>query len=114
MTDGHYTPDWKPERCKFVMSVDPVTRFLNIQLDPGNPNAFRVEPFYSQLRTWAAQMIPEERFVMVFNNKHATIVLPDKEVSLGQLGDGDRLMPHRQITPRGITYAFDVMRPKAD
>lgn len=110
MTDGHFPPEWKPERCKFVMSVDPVTRFLNIQVDPGSPNAWRAQPFHSELLAWAAKMLPEERFVLIFHNKAATILLPDKEVSLGVLGEGDRMIPYRQVTPRGVTYAFDVLR----
>jgi hypothetical protein len=113
MTDAHFTPEWKPDRCKFVMSVDPVTRFLNIQVDPGSPNAWRTEPYHRQLVTWARQMVAEERFVIVFLNKAATIVLPDKEVSLGVLGETDRLIPYRQVTPNGVTYAFDVVRDGA-
>ncbi len=113
MTDGAMPPEWKPDRCKFVLTVDGVTRFLNVQVDPGSPNAWRAEPFQTQLRQWAAMLMQEQRFVVVFLNKSATIVLPDKDVALGVLGDGDRVVPYRQLTPRGPTYSFDVIRARA-
>lgn len=110
MTDSHFTPEWKPERCKFVMSRDPITRFLNVQVDPGSPNAWRAQPFHRQLTLWAGQMMPEERFVVIFINKTATILLPDREIPLGVLGEGDRLVPYRQTTPNGVSYSFEVLR----
>jgi hypothetical protein len=110
MTDGTMPPEWKPERCKFVLSVDANTQFLNVQVDPGSPNAWRAEPYLGQLRRWAAQLMPAERFVMIYVNKSATVLLPDREQTLGVLADGDRLMPYRQVTPRGTTYSFEVVR----
>jgi hypothetical protein len=110
MTDGTMPPEWKPERCKFVLSVDPGTRFLNVQVDPGAPGAWRAEPYASKLREIAGQMMHEQRFVMIFVNKASTVLLPDKEVPLGVVGDGDRLVPYRQVTPNGVTYSFNVIR----
>jgi hypothetical protein len=110
MTDGAMPDAWKPERSRFVLSVDARTRFLNVQVDPGAPNAWRGEPFIRQFRAWAQAMLAEERFVMVYVNRAATVILPDREVSLGVLHDGDRLLPYRQVTPAGVTYSFEVAR----
>ncbi len=113
MTDATMPPEWKPERSKFVLTVDPVSRFLNVQVDPGAPGAWRAHPYYAKLRELAAQLLPEQRFVMVFVNKTATVLLPDKEVALGVIGDSDRLIPYRQVTPNGVTYSFEVARGAA-
>jgi hypothetical protein len=110
MTDGTMPTEWKPERSKLVLSIEPATRFINVQVDPGSPSAWRTEPFYSQLKSLAAQIMPEQRFVMIFINKSATVLLPDKDVPLGVIGDGDELIPYRQVLPGGVSYAFDVRR----
>jgi hypothetical protein len=113
MTDPSMPPEWKPERSKFVLTVDPVSRFLNVQVDPGAPGAWRTQPYYGRLRDLSAQMMLENRFVLVFVNKSATVLLPDKEVTLGVIGDNDRLIPYRQVTPAGVTFTFDVVRGSA-
>jgi hypothetical protein len=110
MTDNRLPPEWKPERSRFVMSIDPGTRFLNVQVDPGSPNAWRAEPYLAQLRQMAARLMPEQRFVVILVNKSATILLPDREQSLGLLAPNDRVVPYRQMTPRGETYTFEVVR----
>lgn len=113
MTDAAMPPEWKPERSKLVLSIDPRTTFLNVQVDPGSPNAWRAEPFNAQLRQWAKKLASEERFVMIYVNRSATVLLPDREVVLGVLADGDRLMPYRQLTPQGVSYTFEVRRAAA-
>jgi hypothetical protein len=30
-------PEWKPERSKMVLTLDPATRFMLVQVDPGAP-----------------------------------------------------------------------------
>ncbi len=110
MTDARLPDGWKPERSKLVLSIDPRTRFLNVQVDPGSPNAWRGEPYLSQLRGFAKRMIAEERFVMVYVNRNATVILPDKEVSLGMINEGDVLVPRRHVTPLGVSFNFDVRR----
>ena len=83
--------DWKPEVSKFVFTIDPTSGFLQFQVDPGTPDAWRREPYYKQLKTWANEGLPRARCVLVFVNKAATIVLPDRELQLGDLHPQDRI-----------------------
>jgi hypothetical protein len=103
MTEAWLGPEWKPERSKLVLSVDPATRFLLVQVDPGAPGAWRREPFYGQLKSWAAAGIQQGRQVIVFLNKSATVVLPDRDVPLGVMGPNDRIVARPRSTAQGMT-----------
>ena len=61
MTETWLGPEWKPERSKIVLSIDPATRFLFAQIDPGHAAAWRRDPYYGQLKRWAAASVREGR-----------------------------------------------------
>lgn len=94
-----------------VLSLDPVSRSMNVQVDPGQPNAWRREPYYSQLRKWAAASLPLKRHVLVHVNKATTVVLPDRDVPLGVFNAGDRLVTSERTSPNGPT--IDVRKNSA-
>ena len=103
MTQTWLGPEWKPDRSKLVLSVDPATHFLLVQVDPGAPGAWRREPYYGQLKSWAAAGIGQGRQVIVFLNKSATVILPDRDVALGVMGPNDRIVARERRTPHGVT-----------
>lgn len=75
-----------------VLTIDPATRHLLVQVDPGSATIWRRDPFHAQLRRWAAASLAERRHVVVFVNRSATVVLPGRDVPLGVLGPGDRIV----------------------
>jgi hypothetical protein len=101
MTQTWLGVEWKPERSKMVLTMDPETRFLLVQVDPGTPNAWRGAPYYAQLRKWAEGAVAQGRQVVVFNNKSATVVLPDRDVPLGVIAPGDRIVAQQRQTAAG-------------
>lgn len=105
--------EWKPDRAKMVLSIDPATRFLFVQVDPGSASAWKREPYYGQLRRWAATSLQQKRYVLVFVNKSATVILPDRDVPLGVFEPGDRLLAREQATANGITIAVEKVRAVA-
>ena len=107
MTQTWLGPEWKPEKAKMVLSVDPVTSFLFVQVDPGAANAWRTEPYYRNLKQWAAGGAAARRHVVVFHNKSATVVLPDRDVPVGPLGPGDRLVTRERQTADGPTLEIE-------
>ena len=111
MTQSWLGPEWKPERSKMVLSVDPATHFLFVQVDPGAPAAWRADPYYRTLKQWAAGAVARQRHVVVFLNKSATVVLPDRDVPLGPLGPGDRIVAAETRGPSGPS--FDVRKVAA-
>ena len=101
MTQTWLGPEWKPDRAKMVLTVDPVTNFLFVQVDPGAPNVWRSQPYYAQIKQWASGAVARGRQVIVFHNKLATVVLPDRDVALGALGPSDRIVMRERETPTG-------------
>lgn len=110
MTTDFLGPDWKPERSKFVLTIDPASRNLLVQVDPGQPGAWKVAPYYAQFKRWAEAAIREHKHVIVFIGKSATVVLPDKDVALGVIGPDDRISFQRRDTMHGILV--DVRKAK--
>lgn len=101
MTQTWLGPEWKPERSKMVLTVDPATHFLLVQVDPGAANAWRADPYYRNLKAWAEGAAARRRHVVVFVNKVATVILPDRDVPLGTVGPGDRIVARERQTPEG-------------
>ncbi|MCJ2033596.1 hypothetical protein [Methylobacterium sp. J-068] len=113
MTEAWLGPDWKPERAKMVLSLDPVSRHMNVQVDPGQPNAWRREPYYTQLKRWAASSLAQKRHVLVHLNKATTVVLPDRDVALGVFEPGDRMVARERMTPQGVVIEVEKVRDAA-
>ena len=111
MTQAWLGPEWKPEKSKIVLTIDPTTRFLFAQVDPGAANAWRANPYHGHLKQWAAGAAAEGRHVVVFVNKSATVILPDRDVPLGIVGPDDRIVSRERRTAAGIT--FDVEKVAA-
>lgn len=94
MTQSFLGPEWKPDKARFVLTMDPATSWLFVQLDPGAPQAWRKEPYLTQLRRWAAA---GNRPVIVFLNKSATAVLPTHDVPLGTIATDERLVLREEL-----------------
>jgi hypothetical protein len=108
MTEGWLGPEWKPEVSKFVVTIDPLSRYMMVQVDPGQPKAWRQEPYLSQFRRWAQTLLPQERLVVVMNGHAATAVTHQGEVELGIMQPEDRVQVRMRITPNGPIY--DILK----
>lgn len=89
MTQDFLGPEWKPDRARFVLTMDPTTRWLFVQVDPGAAQSWRKEPYFGQLRRWAAA---GDRPVIVFVNKVATAIMAQGEIPLGEIAADERLV----------------------
>jgi len=85
-------PEWKPEVSRFVLSIYPGTNSLTVSADPGFPNAWREEKYLRQFRLWAAAALEQGDQVLVFSGARITAILPDREVDLGEIRPGDRIV----------------------
>lgn len=89
ITQDFLGPDWKPDKARFVLTMDGTTRWIFVQVDPGAAQAWRKEPYYSQLKRWAAA---GNRPVVVFVRKLATAITTHGETTLGEIGADERLV----------------------
>jgi len=93
---------WKPSVCKFVLMDE--NGDTQIAVDPARPDAWKKEPYYSCFKAWAQASLDEGTKVFVAIGNRAIVILPDRDVDLGILGEGDRIMTVREETPFGSRY----------
>lgn len=84
-------PHWKPDQAKMVISVDPASGYIIVQVDPSMPSAWRRQPYYDQLRLWAKRYLDSGAYVLVGVNYDVTLILPDQDIPLGQMKYHDRI-----------------------
>ncbi len=53
-------PEWRPDRAKMVLSLDPVDPVTRAGRS-GQANAWKRAPYHDQLRRWAASSLPLQR-----------------------------------------------------
>lgn len=97
LTESFLGPEWKPDRAKFVLYLEHGGARLVVQADPGAPANWRSEPYYSQIKAWAAAAANEQRQVVVQVNEQLTVVLPDRDVPLGAVRPGERIVTRRRL-----------------
>jgi len=103
---------WKPSFCKFVLAEGEDNTHLKIVVDPARPDAWKKEPYYSSFKAWAQSGPDEGMKVMVAIGKRAIVILPDRDVDLGIMGDDDRVVTSREETPFG--YRYDALKLHKD
>ncbi len=92
MRNGALGPEWRPDRARFVMYTEMEGRRLVVAPDVGVPGSWRRMPYYAQMKRWAALGAPKNNQLIVFTGRRATAVLPDRDVDLGTVGLGDRIV----------------------
>jgi len=89
LLDAALGEEWRPETAHIVISYDLEGRRLNANADPNYPDAWRQEPYYSQLKNWAATALANNRQVVAYVGRHTFVILPDRHVDLGVITEDD-------------------------
>jgi hypothetical protein len=73
---------WRPDRSGFIIHRQAEHLPFEIVPDPGRPNAWRAEPYYSQLKRAAQSAIEQGTiFVVIVGGRH-TFLMPDGEIAV--------------------------------
>jgi hypothetical protein len=81
--DQTMTEEWRPDRAKFVLTIEPGRTWLSIVTDSENARAWMREPYGSKLRALAAQRISENAGILWMTPTQKFVVTPDEEVLMG-------------------------------
>src|SRR5262249_38933793 len=68
---------WKPSKSKFVLTTS--DDGIEIRCDPGYPDAWRKEPYASEIRKWAISGEADDMTVLVIIGQRMILVTPDRE-----------------------------------
>jgi hypothetical protein len=103
-------PEWKPERCKFVLSKTNDGRRLTAHVDPGYAPAWRASPFYENFKIWAAEGVRQDpmHVVDVMIGERITVVLPDRDVEVGLLAPDELVQLSRNAD--GVVSVERILR----
>jgi hypothetical protein len=106
LTDDRLDQRWKPSRSKLVLTTS--QDGLEIRCDPGFPDAWRGEPFHSQIRRWAVSGEAHDVTVVVITGEKMILVTAAREFDLGVVRQDQRIV--REIEG---TQVVDVTVVKA-
>ncbi len=67
---------WKPSHCKLVVTQEEQLGETLIHNDPARPDAWRREPFHSQILAWASAAAAEGGKVIVWQGDAKIAVMP--------------------------------------
>ena len=99
---------WKPAKAKFLINYEDAANRIVIHADPARPDAWRCEPYYRTIKQWARKALIEGGTVLVWAGSRATMVLPDRDVDLGNVREDQLIVPVERHTARGIEIDFVV------
>ena len=102
MLESGLSPEWQPSIPKMMLYYEGAR--LCVRVDPPHADAWRREPYYSQLRECSRNALESQQQVVVYIRKRTIVVLPDKDVDLGDLEVGNQIWFGAQKTPRGKTW----------
>jgi Fe-S-cluster containining protein len=104
--------EWKPLRSRMVITWEDGGNRMVIHVDGGRIDAWRKEPFYGQIKKWAAAAAQANRQVLLWQGRDLLAILPNREKRLGPLRAGQHIATFRIPGPNGPE--FDVRILDAD
>jgi hypothetical protein len=107
----HLDERWKPAKAKFLINYETRHNRIVIHVDPARPDAWRVEPYYSEIRNWARNAARDQGLVVVWTGHHAVAILPDREKDLGHVRDDQLFL---RLAPAAASASYDIIVVDAD
>jgi hypothetical protein len=109
LIDATLDERWKPSESRLVIWWNEGMTRLAVSVDPQRPDAWKREPYYSVLRRLAKRAADAEQQVMIFIGPRVWIMLPDRDVDLGQIPDGNLVIVEKKLTPQGMRHEVVVV-----
>jgi Fe-S-cluster containining protein len=111
LTDPKLGDEWKPSRSKIIIVPESDGNRIAAHVHPSRPDAWRKEPFYSTLKDWAIAAAPHRGQVAAVIGRRTLMILPDRDVDLGDVRDDELIVTSERRTPFGIELdAFKMKR----
>ncbi|MDA0654229.1 MAG: hypothetical protein O2905_05725 [Proteobacteria bacterium] len=104
--------EWRPSVARFFLTFEEEANRLGVHVDPGRKDAWRAEPYFTQIRRWAATAAAAgEGQVVVWEGPVAIVILPGIEKKLGRVPAGHVIVTARRRGPLGIEYNAIAIPP---
>jgi len=90
LADDALDQHWKPNKSKLVLTTS--EDGIEVRCDPGYPDAWRNEPFRSEIHQWAVSGETLDMTVVVIVGQKMILVAPDRELDLGVVRTDERIV----------------------
>jgi hypothetical protein len=104
LVDDPLDRHWKPSKSKLVLTTS--EDGIEIRCDPGFPDAWRKEPFRSEIRQRAVSGETRDVTVVVVSSRKLILVTPDRDFDLGVVGPDERIV--RELEGTRVVNAMVV------
>nr|WP_246754402.1 hypothetical protein [Bradyrhizobium diazoefficiens] len=81
---------WKPSRSRLVLTTS--EDGIEVDCDPGCPNAWRKEPYAGDIRAWTAKGERNDMTVVVIAGQRMILVTPVREFDFASVGPDERIV----------------------
>jgi hypothetical protein len=104
LSDARFGQHWKPNKSKLVLTAS--EDGIEIRCDPAFPDAWRKEPFRSEIQKLAVSGEAHDVTVLVIIGEKMILVTPEREFQLGVVGEDQRIV--RELDGRRVVNAMVV------
>jgi hypothetical protein len=98
LTDNRLADHWKPDRSRMVITTGWDGNSMELRCDPGQPGAWRKEPYYSEIMQLAMNARSFDGAVLIVVSESSTLVAPEGEFPLGKVDPDDRIVQEMRGT----------------
>ncbi|MBV9432933.1 MAG: hypothetical protein JO137_14025 [Hyphomicrobiales bacterium] len=92
LANPNFPDELKPEHSKLVFVLEAEGNRIIAYCDPGRPLAWKEAANYRMLKSMAVRSAETGRQVVVALREHYTAILPDRDVPLGLVKPGQRIV----------------------
>jgi hypothetical protein len=104
LLDAALGEHWFPARSKMVVTTNAADNTITIFVDSTRLDAWRREPFFTQIRRWAADINARHGQCIVRQGSDTIVVLPHGAKNLGPVPDGHAIVVVRAPGPAGTVW----------
>lgn len=100
----HMPEFWAPARSRMVIVANKVNGGIAVHVDPSRKDAWRKQPYYGELKAWAATLYAQKRYLIVLQGGDVIAVMPNADKRLGRAGPNQMIHVFEKKTPQGMIY----------
>src|ERR1700686_1993314 len=94
--------EWRPSQSKIVLVSEQDGNRIVAHVDPQRPDAWKQQPYYQQLKLWAARSVAFRGQVIACVGRRMYMIFPDRDVDLGIVGLDEFIVVNEVRTPFGV------------
>ena len=100
---------WKPAASKMVLEIDVRTQRISVHVDAARKDAWKREPYYSDIKRWAANNAIQAGWIVVYQGLDAIVVSATRDQNIGPVGPDQMISVVERFDDSGRTFHAAVV-----